>query len=59
MANRERCLLGWIECHERNDQAAWNAMAETHGLNQHKLVQYYIDAVVWDSAARPSARVAA
>ncbi len=50
--NRERCLLGWIECHERNDQAAWNAIAEAHGLNQQRLVQFFIDAVVWDAAGR-------
>ena len=48
---RDRCLLGWIECHERNDQTAWNLIAEAHGLNQQKLVQFYIDAVVWDAAA--------
>jgi EAL and modified HD-GYP domain-containing signal transduction protein len=59
LVNRERCLLGWIECHERNDQAAWIAMAETHELNQQKLVQYHIDAVVWDAAARPSVRAGA
>jgi EAL and modified HD-GYP domain-containing signal transduction protein len=53
--SRERCLLGWIECHERNDQAAWNAIAEAHGLNQQRLVQYYIDAVVWDATPRRSA----
>jgi EAL and modified HD-GYP domain-containing signal transduction protein len=53
--NRERCLLGWVECHERNDQAAWNAIAEAHGLNQQRLVQYYIDAVVWDATPRRSA----
>jgi EAL and modified HD-GYP domain-containing signal transduction protein len=50
--NRERSLLGWIECHERDDHSAWNAIAETHGLNQQKLVQYYIDSVVWDAAGR-------
>lgn len=53
--SRERCLLGWIECHERNDQAAWNAIADAHGLNQQRLVQYYIDAVVWDATPRRSA----
>jgi c-di-GMP-related signal transduction protein len=47
---RERCLLAWIECHERNDQTAWNQIAEAYGLNQQKLVQFYIDAVVWDAA---------
>ncbi len=50
--NHERCLLGWIECRERNDQAAWNAIAEEHGLNQQRLVQFFIDAVVWDAAGR-------
>jgi c-di-GMP phosphodiesterase len=50
--NRERCLLGWIECHERGDQAARNVPGETHGLNQQRLVQYFIDAVVWDATGR-------
>jgi|HubBroStandDraft_1064217.scaffolds.fasta_scaffold27465_2 EAL and modified HD-GYP domain-containing signal transduction protein len=53
--NRERCLLGWIERHERNDQTAWNAIAEAHGLNQQRLVQFYIDALVWDATPRRSA----
>lgn len=50
--NRERCLLGWIERHERNDQAASNEMAEGHGLIQQRLVQFFIDAVVWDASGR-------
>ena len=49
--NRERCLLAWIEGHERNDQAASHAIAEHHALNQQRLVQFFIDAVVWDATA--------
>jgi c-di-GMP-related signal transduction protein len=48
----ERCLLAWIEGHERNDQAASHAIAEAHGLNQQRLVQFFIDAVVWDATVR-------
>jgi len=50
--NQERCLLAWIEGHERNDQAASDAIASQHGLNQQRLVQFFIDAVVWDASAR-------
>jgi hypothetical protein len=53
--SRECCLLGWIECHEPNDQAAWIAITEAQGLNQQRLVQYSIDAVVWDAIPRRSA----
>jgi EAL and modified HD-GYP domain-containing signal transduction protein len=52
--NAERCLLSWIESHERNDYATWNTIAEAHELNQQKLVQYYIDALVWEASVRPS-----
>jgi EAL and modified HD-GYP domain-containing signal transduction protein len=50
--NPERCLLAWIEGHERNDQAASHAIAEQRGLNQQRLVQFFIDAVVWDATVR-------
>jgi len=53
--NRERCLLAWIQSYEQNDQTAWNAVAEANGLNQQKLVQFYIDAVVWDAAGKHTA----
>jgi EAL and modified HD-GYP domain-containing signal transduction protein len=53
--NRERCLLSWIESYEKSDQAAWNSVAEAYNLRQQSLVQYYIDAVVWDATANSSA----
>ena len=52
---RERCLLGWIEAHERDDRAARSAIGEAYGLNEPGLLQNYIDAVVWDATARRSA----
>jgi len=53
--NRERSLLAWIESHERNDQGTRDAIAETNTLNLKKLVLCYLDALLWDAAARRSA----
>jgi EAL and modified HD-GYP domain-containing signal transduction protein len=51
VAHPERCLLAWIEAHERNDQAAEYAITEAYGLNQQQLIHSYINAVVWDETA--------
>ncbi|MGA2352342.1 MAG: HDOD domain-containing protein [Terracidiphilus sp.] len=45
----ERCLLGWIEAHERNQYKERNAIAEAYGLNEQRLDQFYVDAIVWDA----------
>jgi len=47
----ERSLLAWIEAHERNDQAEEYSIADSYGLNQQRLVQFYIDAILWDEAS--------
>jgi EAL and modified HD-GYP domain-containing signal transduction protein len=50
-ATRERCLLAWIEAYERNDRAAWEAIAEANGLHLRRLIQAYLGALLWDAAA--------
>jgi EAL and modified HD-GYP domain-containing signal transduction protein len=50
-ANRERCLLRWLEFHERGDWAACDAVARIHALDQARLMQSYAEAVVWAEAA--------
>jgi len=46
---RERCLLSWIESHERAHFSGSNTVASAYGLNEQKLTQYYVDAIVWDA----------
>jgi EAL and modified HD-GYP domain-containing signal transduction protein len=46
---RERCLLAWIEVHERNEVSKANLVADTFGLNIQKLEQFHVDAVVWEA----------
>jgi EAL and modified HD-GYP domain-containing signal transduction protein len=48
MENPERALLAWIEAHERNDQLTEYAVVESYGLDQQRLIQFYIDAILWD-----------
>jgi EAL and modified HD-GYP domain-containing signal transduction protein len=50
-ASRERCLLSWIEAHERNELAESSTIAKANRLNQSKLLQCFIDAEDWDAAA--------
>ena len=50
-ANRERCLLRWLEFHERGDWAACDAVARIHALDQARLMQSYAEAVLWAEAA--------
>lgn len=49
-ANSERCLLGWIEFHERNMVSECVSIGNKYGLNQQKLNQFYVDALIWDAA---------
>lgn len=50
-ANRERCLLRWLEFHERADWTACDAVARIHGLDRARLMLSYAEAVVWAEAA--------
>ncbi len=47
----ERCLLAWIEFHERNEISKSHAIADTYGLNPQRLEQFYVDAIVWETLA--------
>lgn len=46
-ANRERCLLAWIEFHERGDWAACDQAADAAGLDANELSRASAGAVVW------------
>jgi c-di-GMP-related signal transduction protein len=54
-ANRERSLLEWLECHERGDWAACNAILQKNGLNENEVIRCYAESVVWAEAALKSA----
>jgi len=49
--NLERCLLGWLESHERGNWVACDILAEVHGLDQERLLALYGEAVLWAEAA--------
>lgn len=49
--NRERCLLTWIEFHERGEWASCDAFAQSYGLDTHKLARVYAEAVLWAEAS--------
>jgi EAL and modified HD-GYP domain-containing signal transduction protein len=49
--NSDGCLLAWIEAHERDDQAAREAIGKTYCLNQQSLMEYYLGALLWDASA--------
>ena len=53
--NPERCLLGWLECHERGDWAACDRIVAALGPGQEQLMQCYADSAVWAEAALRSA----
>ena len=46
-ASQERCLLAWIEFHERGDWTACDRAAENAGLEANELSLAYAAAVVW------------
>jgi EAL and modified HD-GYP domain-containing signal transduction protein len=48
--NAERSLLSWVELHERNLVKECIALGNKYGLNQQKLNQFYVDALIWDAA---------
>jgi EAL and modified HD-GYP domain-containing signal transduction protein len=47
----ERCLLAWLENHERGNWAACDALVELYELNQNQMASWYGEAVVWAEAA--------
>jgi EAL and modified HD-GYP domain-containing signal transduction protein len=49
-ACEERCLLAWIEAHEQHKTAECYTISTTFKLNEQKLNQYYVDALMWDAA---------
>ena len=49
----ERCLLDWIECHESNKTTECQAIADHYMLDSTRLMQRYVDALVW-AAAEPA-----
>jgi EAL and modified HD-GYP domain-containing signal transduction protein len=49
--NSTRTLLQWIECHERGDWAASDAVLEANDLNQAEIVGCYGEAVAWAETA--------
>lgn len=51
LPNRERILLRWLECHERGDWAACDALAEANGLIQQEMAACYRSALRWAAAA--------
>jgi c-di-GMP-related signal transduction protein len=53
--NRERCLLTWIEFHERGEWASCDAFAQSDGLDTDKLARVYAEAVLWAEASLRSA----
>lgn len=48
---RERCLLAWIEAHERNEILKSFAIADVFNLNLQRLEQFYVDALLWETVA--------
>lgn len=53
--DRERALLGWLECHEHGDWAACDAIVEKHTLNTGDLLLSYEDALEWAEYALSNA----
>lgn len=50
-ANPEGSLLAWLESHERGDWTACDAIVQSRGLNQDRLVHFYAEAVFWAETA--------
>jgi EAL and modified HD-GYP domain-containing signal transduction protein len=53
-ANRERSLLEWLECHERGDWAACDAILQNNGLKAEEVIRCYTEAIVWAEEALKS-----
>jgi EAL and modified HD-GYP domain-containing signal transduction protein len=47
----ERCLLQWLEGHERGDWEACDALDLEYGLNRKNLIRHFADAVAWAESA--------
>jgi EAL and modified HD-GYP domain-containing signal transduction protein len=53
--NPERCLLDWVESHERGDWELCDLIALSSGLKLEQLMRCYAESVVWAGAALRSA----
>ncbi len=51
VANPERCLLQWLEGHERGDWSTCDAIALANMLNQKEVAGCYAEAVAWAEEA--------
>jgi EAL and modified HD-GYP domain-containing signal transduction protein len=49
--NRERCLLAWLECHERGDWVGCDSVAQDAGLSPNDLMRYFAASAVWAEAS--------
>jgi EAL and modified HD-GYP domain-containing signal transduction protein len=58
-ANQERSLLRWLECHEHGDWSGCDEIFQCNCFNPEKVLQCYVDAVVWAEAAISSASLTA
>jgi EAL and modified HD-GYP domain-containing signal transduction protein len=54
-SNPERCLLGWLEFHERGDWAACDRITVAHRLDRWELARRYESAVLWSEVSLRSA----
>jgi EAL and modified HD-GYP domain-containing signal transduction protein len=52
--NRERCLLTWLEWHERGNWAESDKIVQSNGLSRERLMRCYADGVVWAETALKS-----
>jgi len=50
-SNRERCMLQWLEAHERGDWASCDALCQIRGLKRDRMMQNYAEALEWAEAA--------
>jgi len=53
--NHERCLLSWLERHERGNWQACDQIAETNRLSPPQLTRFYGEAALWAQQALQSA----
>ncbi|MGD0628963.1 MAG: HDOD domain-containing protein [Terracidiphilus sp.] len=53
--NPERCLLDWLESHERADWDLCDMIALSSGLNRERLMRCYAESVAWAETALRSA----
>jgi len=56
VANLERCMLAWLENHERGDWPACDALVQANGLIPGRLIKCYAEAVGWAEEALRSVR---